>query len=100
MFKPVNPLLKVNTGIKNRFTSPTLLLPCSKPFTFNLYQNYREVNNYTGIGFRLMYSPLSKILSIHYFSLNPFGISNNKKLQNDVSAFVENQTVYSVNAFN
>lgn len=39
----------------------------------------QEVSNYNGVGFRLLYSPLSKILSIHYFSMNPYGITDNKK---------------------
>lgn len=31
-----------------------------------------EIANYNGAGFRFLFSPLSKILSIHYFSLNPY----------------------------
>jgi len=37
-----------------------------------------------------MFSPISRIISIHYFSFNPFSITENKKAQLDANSFVEN----------
>jgi hypothetical protein len=51
---------------------------------------YRDISNFSGVGMRLLYSPLSKILSIHYFSTNSFNLTDNKKLYNEMNTYVEN----------
>ena len=57
---------------------------------------YRETTNFTGQAFRLLYSDLSNVLSIHYICLNPFSLPNNKKLQADLSKYIDSQTVNTV----
>lgn len=56
------------------------------------------MSSYNGIGFRLMFSPLSQVLSIHYFSLNPFSLPDNKKPQQELLAHLEMQTQQPVSA--
>ena len=57
----------------------------------NLKFEYRDVSSFNGIGFRLLYSPKSKILSIHHFSLNPFTLNENKKLLSEINSHTEQQ---------
>jgi len=52
----------------------------------------QDINNFTGVGIRLLYSPISKILSIHYFSTNPFSLTD-KKYYNEINSYVDSQTV-------
>lgn len=58
----------------------------------NFASGMQEVSNFSGIGFRLMFSPLSKILSIHYFTINPFSLADSKKPQSELNNYVEQQT--------
>lgn len=55
---------------------------------------YRDVSSFNGIGFRLLYSPKSKILSIHHFSINPFTLNENKKLLSEINSHTEQQVNY------
>lgn len=57
----------------------------------NLKFEYRDVSSFNGIGFRLLYSPKSKILSIHHFSLNPFTLNESKKLLSEINSHTEQQ---------
>jgi hypothetical protein len=50
------------------------------------------LGNFNGVGFRLLFSPLSKILSIHYFCLNPYAFTDSRKMQQDVTRYIEQQT--------
>jgi hypothetical protein len=49
-------------------------------------------NNFSGLGFRLMFSPLSKIMSIHCFSLSPFGLQDLRKPQGECNNYSEQLT--------
>lgn len=53
----------------------------------------QEVSSFSSVGFRLLYSPLSNILSLHYFTVNPYSLTEYKKAQNDVSNYTEGQTL-------
>ncbi len=84
-------------GIMSQFTQQTSLIPCSK----FLYSHppiflYSEINNFNGGAFRMLFSPKSKILSIHYFSTNPFQITDSKKFQNEINNYCEQQVIQRV----
>ena len=53
----------------------------------------REVSSFSSVGFRLLYSPLSNILSLHYFTVNPYSLTEYKKAQNEISSYTESQTL-------
>ena len=48
------------------------------------------------MGFRLLYSPLSQILSLHYFTVNPYTISEYKKAQNEINGYTDGQILFPV----
>lgn len=48
----------------------------------------QDINNFNGVGMRIMYSPLSKIMSLHYFQMNPFGLVD-KKYNSELNSFIE-----------
>ncbi len=50
--------------------------------------NYRETSNFNGIGIRLLYSPISKIMTLHYFNMNPYSLPD-KKFYNDLAQHTE-----------
>jgi len=54
------------------------------------------VSNFPQVGFRLLYSPLSRILSIHYISFNPYSIPETKKLNSELASYIEVQTTQAV----
>lgn len=54
------------------------------------------MSNFSQVGFRLLYSPLSRILSIHYFSFNPFTIPDAKKPNSELANYIEAQTTQAV----
>ncbi len=56
----------------------------------------QDTSNFNGVGFRLLYSAHSKILSIHYLTTNPFSLTDNKKPQLELNNFVEQQALLSV----
>lgn len=47
-----------------------------------------EINSFNGMAMRILYSPLSKILSIHSFSLNPYSLSD-RKYYNELCIYLE-----------
>mmetsp|Transcript_23282 Transcript_23282/g.17698 ORF Transcript_23282/g.17698 Transcript_23282/m.17698 type:complete len:311 (+) Transcript_23282:2217-3149(+) len=49
-----------------------------------------EVSNFNGVGIRLLYSPLSNILSIHYFNMNPYSLPDRKQYA-DLAYSIEGQ---------
>lgn len=54
-----------------------------------------EINSFNGYGVRLLYSPISEVLSIHYFNLNPFAFQDKKNTQENV-AYTESVVNYPV----
>lgn len=56
------------------------------------------MSNFPQFGFRLLYSPLSSILSVHYFSFNPYSIPDTKKPNIELANYVEQQTLQAVRA--
>jgi hypothetical protein len=97
MLKQANSPHLVSIGIMRQFICQTLPNKCSK-FNYiifrrvsNLKFEYRDVSSFNGIGFRLLYSPKSKILSIHHFSLNPFTLNESKKLLSEINFHTEQQ---------
>jgi 5-bromo-4-chloroindolyl phosphate hydrolysis protein len=57
---------------------------------------FREISNFSGNGIRILFSPLSKILSIHCFNLNPYGITD-RKYYNEINGYVEQQMYQVIN---
>ena len=95
--------IMVNLYIMSLFTYLTLHQLCSKLtyyysiiLWFNYLYLYRDINNFSGVGIRLLYSPFSKIMSIHYFSTNSFNLTDNKKLYTEVNNYLDNQTLDEV----
>ena len=90
MSSRASPLRLARTGTMRLCTFRTSRSRCS-----NIYHVYlfREVSSFSSVGFRLLYSPFSNILSIHYFTVNPYSLTEYKKAQNEISSFTESQTL-------
>ena len=90
---PSTPL--TSTSTMNPSTSPNSLKKCCKtpPLIF------RETSNFSGNGIRILFSPLSKILSLHCFNLNPYGITD-RKYYNEINGYVDQQMYQVINEEN